>query len=254
MPTITRFEYQHISYEELGQEVSKLERLNTKFNNKLLSFGRNSVKTQAYVGVIRSGDLTIQVLPKIDRNDDASGATRNLINMLAYANNLKIDPQQSSSLSSGKMEWLEFLTSLYATNLLRLLESGVPRSYISVDETLPLVRGRWNLQRQLTRRPHIQHLFDLTYDEFSEDTVLNRVFLYVTERLLRLTNHKDNRRSLRQIKSILGNVSGVPSISFADLERVQFNRLNLQYQPAFNLARLFIQQYTPQLMVGKQDV
>ncbi|MCP4537119.1 MAG: hypothetical protein GY832_08220 [Chloroflexi bacterium] len=133
----------------------------------------------------------------------------------------------------------------------KLIKRGLERSYVTVEETLPVMRGRWLLDRQLMRRPGIKHVFDVAYDEFSADTFLNQVFKFVVERLLWRTQDSSNRRLLCDIREWLAPVQNPGTISYAHLEQVHFTRLNERFRPAFNLARLFIENSALQLAAGQ---
>ena len=58
------------------------------------------------------------------------------------------------------------------------------------------MKGRWQIEQQIRRKPHVRHRFDVIYDEFSPDTPLNRVFRYVIDALLLITQDAQNRSLL----------------------------------------------------------
>ncbi len=272
MATITLFEHQKRSYSELGwgqnhPAIEELERLNEASEVELVHLGHKQLKATHFVGVIRIGETTLQILPKIDfdraGDSDAAAdsrpyqvainsATRNLLYLLAYTHDLQVKEQDVAPLLTQRSDWFELLTRLLVMNLHQLMQRGLEHSYVTVEETLPVMRGRWQLERQLTRRPHVRHLFDVVYDEFSSDTPLNRVFRFVVGRLLLITQDVNNRRLLLDIHEWLAGVYNPGDISQPDLDRVHFTRLNEHLRPAFNLARLFIENSTFQLSSGQR--
>jgi 5-methylcytosine-specific restriction enzyme subunit McrC len=132
------------------------------------------------------------------------------------------------------------------------MKRGVERTYVQKEEALRVIKGRWQLERQLTQHPHVKHIFDVAYDEFSPDTPLNRVFRFVVERLLLRTRDRQNQRLLRDLHQWLSKVEGISRVSQAHLEAIHFTRLNERFRPAFNLARLFIENRAFQLSAGLQ--
>ena len=114
-----------------------------------------------------------------------------------------------------------------------------------------MMRGRWQLDRQLTRRPHVRHLFDVAYDDFSSDTLLNRIFQHVVGCLLFHSRESGNRRLLRDVSRWLVDVERLGEIPKADLDTVHFTRLNERFRPAFSLARLFVENRAFQLAAGR---
>ena len=271
MPTVTLFEYQRRSYADLGWDgdhpaLAKLEQLNEDAGAELIHLGRTYLRATKFVGVIRVGETTLQILPKIDYEDVGSSdaqvgsipyqmavesATRNFLYLLSYAQDLQIKSQDIAPLLTHRSDWFELLTRLFASELHRQMKQGLHRSYVQLEESLRVMRGRWQLDRQLTRRPHVRHLFDVVYDDFSPDTLLNRIFQYVARCLLLHSREPGNRRLLRDLSRWLVDVEKLGEIPQADLDLVHFTRLNERFRPAFNLARLYVENQAFQLAAGK---
>lgn len=271
MPTITLFEHQKRPYKDLNWDVdhpviARLEGLNEAAGTELVRLRRTHLQATQFVGVIQAGEVTLQILPKIDFDPvgdaDAQGdsrpfqaavqsATRNLLHLLAYTQDLQVKEQDIAPLLRVRSNWFELLTRLLAMELQRQMKQGLQRAYVSFEDTLPVMRGRWQLDRQLTRRPHVRHRFDVVYDEFSPDTMLNRIFRCAVERLLFFSQEPGNRRLLRSVSRWLVDVERLGEIPQACLEAVHFTRLNQRFQPAFNLARLFLENQAFQLTAGQ---
>lgn len=268
--TTTFFEHQDRTYAELGwppdhPAIEQIERLNTLTGAELLHVGRHKVKASQFVGVLRVGGTTIQVLPKVDcdptGNPDApdnsplyraaeQSATHNLLHMLSYTHDLQVRDQDLAGLHLQRADWFELLTRLFAANLHRLIQAGLEHCYRAEQDTLPVVRGRWIIERQVTQHPHVRHRFDVSYDVFSPDTALNRVFAFVVAQLIPRTIDPGNRRLLVDLRDWLADVPVPTTISNSDLDQVYFTRLNDRFRPAFGLARLFIENMVLQARAG----
>lgn len=272
--TITLFEHQVRSYESLGWStthpaVNELERLNESCGEELLRLGRRDLRASSFVGVLRTRTSTIQILPKIDYYPEGNAeaergaarlhaeqsATRNLLYLLSYTRDLQVREQDVASLLTQSSDWFELLTRLFASDLHRLMQREMDRSYVLVEDTLPVMRGRWEIGRQLTRRPHVRHLFDVIYDEFTSDTPLNRVFRHVVDRLLLHSQNLESRRMLRDLRDWMSEVSSREPITAHHLDRAAatLTRLNVQFSPAFNVARMFIENEALRLTAGLKD-
>jgi 5-methylcytosine-specific restriction enzyme subunit McrC len=222
--------------------------LETLFHN-----GKRELKAKQYVGVFRLGDRTVQVLPKMYRSDDLEDqnqeAVRNLLYMLEYTNQLSVKQYSLASLSQQDLDWFEILTRLFAINLLEEWQRGAFRNYQSMSDTLPVLKGKWNLTEQL-RRPERKHLFSVTFDEFTADNQLNRVLRYVVERLYQLTRNFHNRQMLHELQQWMEEVTLLPKVNIEDLRLIPITRLNQRYEPLLNLARLFLENESIQLSSG----
>ncbi len=182
-----------------------------------------------------------------------NSATSNLLHLLAYTQDLQVKEQDIAPLLAHRSNWFELLTRLLAIELQRQMKQGLQSAYVSFEDSLPVMRGRWDLDRQLTRRPHVRHRFDVIYDEFSPDTMLNRVFRCAVDRLIFHSQEPGDRRLLRHVSQWLVDVERMGDIPQACLEAVHFTRLNQRFRPAFNLARLFLENQAFQLTAGREQ-
>nr|WP_277873850.1 hypothetical protein [Pseudanabaena sp. FACHB-1998] len=214
--------------------------------------GKRELKARQYVGVFRLGDRTVEVLPKMYRNNTATPkqeAVRNLLYMLEYTHQLSVKQYSLASLCQQDLDWFEILTRLYAMNLLEEWQRGAFRNYQSVSDTLPVLKGKWNLTEQL-RRPERKHLFAVTFDEFTVDNQLNRVLRYMVERLYQLTRNFHNRQMLHELQQWMEEVTLLPRVNIEDLRLIPITRLNQRFEPLLNLARLFLENESLQLSSG----
>jgi 5-methylcytosine-specific restriction enzyme subunit McrC len=94
----------------------------------------------------------------------------------------------------------------------------------------------------------VRHHFDVAYDEFSADTLLNQVFRHVVDRLLLLTQQpRNSRHASRPSRLDVGGKQPGITPSHLDRAAARITRLNEQFLPAFNLARMFLENEALQL-------
>ena len=141
--------------------------LNSSLGKEIISLRRKGIKATQFVGVVRVGEVTLQILPKIDYHSQgdadaplhsnsydkaSSSATTNLLFLLSYAQDLHVYEKDIASLSHQSMDWFEFLTHLLALDLHRLMQRGLAHNYILIEDTLPVMRGRWRNRLRATSR------------------------------------------------------------------------------------------------------
>jgi 5-methylcytosine-specific restriction enzyme subunit McrC len=257
---VTFFEHETRKFSWSDQDLTRLERINRAAGTELLRatvyHGERALTAAEYVGVIRLGKLSVQVLPKIYRQTSSSSqtdlakqATRNLLYLLAGAGQLEVHEQEITNLLRRDMDWFEVLTRLYASHLLKEWQQGAYRAYHPAEVRIPVLKGKWRLADQL-RHMEPRHQFEVTYDEFSADHTLNRVFRFVVERLWKLTRDAENQRMLSILRQWMDEVTLLPVISLNDLDRIVIHRLNQRFEPLLNLARLFLNGSSLQLSSG----
>lgn len=250
------FEYEVSSGFNLSERsqsaIANLKRINGKRPlEAVIDHGKREIKAKQYVGMFRLGDRTVEVLPKMYRSSDnkKQESIRNLLYMLEYTNQLNVKQYAIADLSQQDLDWFEILTRLFAMNLLEEWQRGAFRNYQSVSDTLPVLKGKWNLTEQL-RRPERKHLFAVTYDEFTADNQLNRVLRYVVERLYQLTRNFHNRQMLHELRQWMEEVALLPKVNAEDVGLINITRLNQRFEPLLNLARLFLENESLQLSSG----
>lgn len=260
---ITLFEHEVSSETLNSRDLFALERLNRAAGVELLGLvpehGNLKLKSKEYVGTIRLKHQTVQVLPKMyeeaagegKENGRAQQATANLLHLLSWAGQVPIREQDIAPLLKRNLNWFEILTRLFVTHLLEEWQTGAYRTYRTIEDNLPALKGKWRMNEQL-HRPERKHLFAVAYDEFTADNPLNRVFRYVVERLRHLANDAENRRRLEVARQWLESVTLLPAISTAECEAIPLTRLNQRYGPLLNLARLFLEARSLQMTAGEQ--
>ena len=205
--------------------------------------GKVCFQAKQFVGVVRLGTRTIQILPKIYRSTDRTQsiieASRNLLWMLDYATGINLRKSDTASLKETE-NWFETLIRLFSINLKQQWRIGVCRSYQTVDDVLPVLKGKWRIAAQM-KRPAQKHLFAVSYDTFTSDNALNRVLRYVVEKLWKMTKNSDNRQHLADLRHWMDEITLLPIVDLQYAQSVKLTRLNQQYEPLFNLATLFLQ-------------
>lgn len=260
---LTLFEHETqpcgLTANQLGLLDSLQQRLPEKVLQPVYRGGQWSLRAGNYVGVVRLGEQTIQILPKIYQSSTASAhaqareATANLLHMLAYAGLVRINESDIASLLGRESDWFEILTYLFASHLREEWQRGPARSYTTVEDDLPLLKGKWRLNAQL-RRPERAHRFAVAYDEFTVDIPLNRIFRFVVERLSRLTRSATNARMVGDLRMLLDDVNLLPTVTTQDADQITFNRLTQRYEPLLNLARLFLDRGALQTASGDTNL
>ena len=159
--TTTLFEHEAISFEWTDRDLAALDYLYRTAGVEVLHatvHGRQrKLQARQMVGVVRFGGHTVQVLPKIcragaDERQQAKEATRNLLNLLAYAGRLPVHEYALASLLRRDLDWFEILTHLFASHLLDEWRRGAHRGYQVVEDELSVLKGKWCIADQL-RRP-----------------------------------------------------------------------------------------------------
>ena len=184
-----------------------------------------------HVGVINAGRTEVRIRPKV--------SVRNLLFLLGHTK----DPAgwgRTEALFDDVVDFVPALAHGFEYQARRALAQGILMGYVTVDEALPLVRGRIRTSDQITRRHMGPIPVELTFDEFSPDILENRMLLAATRVLLGLQGLPATiRPRLRHIAFRLNDVTQLPARR--PVPSVTFNRLNERYRSAVTLATLILE-------------
>ena len=247
MGAITCREWEELSVENnclTATEVNRLHALAERAAKQLklpstavLERTARGLKAGQVVGVLAIPGRTIEILPKIDVEDN-SAVREALIHMLAVAHDLKVNSGELVALKSQRYDLLEFLIRLFAERLLTAVRRGLPHRYFTHEDDLLLLRGKLNVTRQVTHLAVRAGRLACRFDELSENMPLNRVLKAAVSLLTRLTRSPRNFRLLSELTSRLELVGD----SLNPLrEIVQLDRTNIAYRDLYYFARRFLE-------------
>ena len=209
-------------------------RLNLQ-RNAVLSRTSGGLQAGQVVGILVTPSISIEILPKIDSDD--GNVRKALVHMLIVALDIRVTNSELASLDTQRIDLLEILTRLFASQLLTAVRRGLPRRYITQEEELRLLRGKLNTTRQFTHFAVRPDRLACQFDELSEDTPLNRVFKAAVSLLFRRARSIDNKRLLTELSARFEIVRPSPNPL---QEAVRLDRTNTAYHSLYSLARLFL--------------
>jgi 5-methylcytosine-specific restriction enzyme subunit McrC len=247
--------------ERFNRQIKQRERLSSNVLEIVYSEGvPQSIKTSSYVGVIKVGRRTIQILPKVLRYVDSTdehpedhplrSVIQNLLYMLSFTKRLSIKEVDVSMLRKVNDDFFEVLIYLFATHLMDVITRNVNKDYFPREENVTFLKGKIKFKEQLINNAVFKHRFFTQFDEFSENNLLNQVLKYTTHLLLNVSTDFGNLKLLQEIAFLLSDIT-FKRISVDDLKHVHLTRLNREYEPILNLCKLFISQSSVELSVDK---
>jgi len=264
---VTLFEYTSKKFEAGNQDsydkendklilaTETIEELKKMSEKKVIELKWNEIKALNYVGVIKAGDLTIEIFPKFlkkGKEDELKKiASKNLLKMLEYTQRWKFKEIDYASLEKVEHDFFEILIYLFAKNLLSLLKVKKNYEYVRRWEELRFVKGRIDFARYTN--PARKHIIPCIHYERSMDNLINRTLKYTCYLLLRTTKCSENRLMLRRILDILDGVTLAP-ITIQVVDRITFNRLNADFKPFIDICKLILEGSTLALQASKIEI
>ena len=225
-----------------------------------LKVSRHGIKTKSWVGVIKYKNLHLEILPKLiseDANNDKkiseeerSIILKNLIFMLSYTKNLDIKTNDNAKLSTEKNPFIEILIREFATSLFEALKRLTPKRYVREEENLNYLKGKIKFSENIRYNCTNQAKFYCEYDEFSENNLLNQLFLFVSTCLYNISNNSYNKKILKLIINYYSDISFV-RFDKCKVRKIKLTRNQELFKKPFNLAKMFVEQTSVDLSKNK---
>ncbi len=146
---------------------------------------------------------------------------------------------------------VEALVQSYLSLTSSALKRGLLQGYVVIEDTLPAVRGRVRFEEQLRRQPALPLPVHVRYDEYTEDTIENRM-LKAAAYVLRLMPQR-SELSRSALRALLARFETVQLVRFDPrcLPDPGITRLNEHYAPALALARVILGNSSIELQRGR---
>ncbi len=239
-------------------ELKQLKKLkNLLGENNVLIRNDGTVTIKDYTGFVQLENLRLIIYPKIAKKLDNSKLTNEvfdiymkMLSVSGYINVKKIPNAQNTGKYEGDM--LEIFIEMFADGLFTLMKREINREYNDVQEPQVFLKGKINFGQTVKKLSFKKHVHIVDYSEFNENNFLNKIFKSTIKKLIGITNRKETKSKLVVMLKWYEEVEEI-TLSKQVFDKVKFNRLNKQYKPIFNLAKLFFTNDSPGINNGKID-
>ena len=163
---------------------------------------------------------------------------RNIYYMLSYAFQV-LSEQGYKNIETEQFDNVaELCAAILSKGVSLQLKRGLGREYIEDTESLSSVRGRIEISESIKTRSLLKRQLICSYDDFSENSYMNRIIKTTMELLLRADIAKTRKKELRKLLVYFGNVGllDVHTINW----KIQYNRNNQTYRMLISICYLVI--------------
>lgn len=245
-------EYQELNVQNLDCNLDKLQSfLKCQNLEPALKITRQVIKTKSWVGVIKYKKLHLEILPKLicDKNDNIQ-ILNNLLFMLSYTKKLNIKTSNVAKLSTSKNPFIEVLIREFAQSLFDSLKRFTPKKYVREEENLNYLKGKLKFSENIRYNSSNQAKFYCEFDEFSENNLLNQLFLFVSTCLYNISNDSYNKKTLKFIMNYYSDIQLIRFDRFK-AEKIKLSRNQELFRKPFTLAKMFVERTSVDLSKNK---
>jgi 5-methylcytosine-specific restriction enzyme subunit McrC len=235
------------------------DRANREDRDRIFNWSDGYARSTQWVGVVQVPGVQIEILPKIDALAGAAAkpdteeaqyeARRNLLYMLSVSGDVPVRSRDVARLAIRQAPLSETLSAIFADRLRQELLRGLERAYLQHEVNLRCFKGKLLVARQALHNSAHRERFYCRFDEFSDDTLMNRIFRASCRVLLEVTRTPATQDVLRQCLLLLDFVSDT-EIQEADFARIALNRQNERFEDVLRFCRLLLAGRTPTIQAG----
>jgi len=206
---------------------------NSKSLHPYFEMNFKGIKPKNYCGFLSINNESYFIAPKITSDDEQN--LNIFIYMLIYAYDIKLSNEDL--INSREHRIFEIFIKLFSDELLSEFKKGVFKKYITLEENLKVLRGRYIIQKNFTNFYH-QNIY-CEFDEFSMDNELNRFFLFA----IRIFKRYSKNPNLSRCEMILDEVEYL-NIDFNRFN-IYFDRMSSRYKKSYEVALMILNKLVP---------
>lgn len=253
---ITIFEHQRLYVGQLGfkqKHLDALLKLNELHGGTYFEAIAKGIKFNQYVGVIQVANLTLEIHPKADKDDDEQKWKSVLLQMLQACGQLKPKSTGIATVKKQNLNLLEVYFELFLNEVNGLIHKGLVKQYRKQTSNTKALKGKLEFANHIQKNSIHKERFYTTHQVYDTNHLLHQVLAKALQIVSQFTNGTHLYSSCKRTQLSFPETKQV-TIAKQQLETIKLNRKTQQYNYALELARLIILNYSPDISSGKEKM
>lgn len=241
--------------------------------NEYFRILKQGVQFTNYVGVIQAGNLTIEVLPKTDREkitaanlslqeleeSDKETADKKqcwhnvLLQMLKECRLLQVNHVDYASLNLKSTSILEIYLELFLAETEKLLHEGLTKKYRKEAGNKLAMKGQLLFAKNIAHNIVHKERFYVRHTEYDSTNIFNQL-LYKT--LCLIPSISSSPHLTDKVNRLLQDFPEMPDckVSTATFGKLVFDRKTERYKEALLISKMLLLSYRPDITGGSENV
>lgn len=253
--TIEVFEHESLRIGSKGFEErhwQSLIKLNDLHEGKYFSVIHRGIKFTEYVGIIQVDDVSIEILPKVDKREETNWREV-LIAMLKECKKLNPDSHGNAKVKRQNLSLLELYFDLFLDEVNKLMHQGLVKQYRLETSNVTALKGKLEFAGNIRQNLIHKERFYTTHQVYDRDHLLHQIIFLALKVVKTLSKgmflHDKCLRALMafpEVKEV--------KIAASLFDRKILNRKTEPYAKAIELARLILLNYSPDIKGGSEKM
>jgi 5-methylcytosine-specific restriction enzyme subunit McrC len=256
MKRITVYEYDRLTLSHEHMDQSKLDallRFNEFHGNQYLDGIARGIRFKQFVGIIQVDGLSIEVLPKIDRQGDEATWRNVLLQMLRATGRLKVNTAGDAQVKRQHLNLLEIYFEFFLKEVQFLLHRGLAKKYRKETGNVKALKGKLDFAGNIRHNLVHQERFYTTHQVYDVNHKLNQVLLCALDIVLQFSRGTRLNDLARRVAMDFPEINRI-KVTEAMLDSIVLDRKTKSYEKALEVARLIILNYSPDIKSGREKM
>ncbi|WP_424961005.1 McrC family protein [Ekhidna sp.] len=214
----------------------------------------NSIRFNQFVGVIKVGDLSIEVLPKTDKHEQLNEGDWQsvLLKMLLISIQVEAKTTTKADITIRQHSVLETYLSLFLKEAQRLIHRGLVKKYRTNIGNQSALKGKLLVHQQVTKNAVHAERFYVAHQVYNRDNVFN----YIIKAALECICNIGSIGLTKEAQALLLYFPDCTPVKIDEklFARLQYDRKTDGYRRALELARIILLNYHPDLKGGSNQI
>lgn len=213
----------------------------------------NGVRFCEYVGIIKVGNLTIEVLPKADRTNGAKHWRNILIDMMKSIGLISPDAPSYANLNIKSSSVLDMYFELFISEVEKLKNKGLLKKYRKKEVNSKTLKGKILIGKQITKNYVHQERFYVNQTVYDKQHLLHQILYKALSTIIKVgtTTHLTSRYNNALLD--FPEQSDIRIIESL-FDKIIYDRKSQDYKTAIDIAKIILLNYHPDLNNGPSNV
>ena|SRR6218665_155956 len=259
--SIQVFEHSFLPIGEKGfdkRHFVALSKLNAFHDYQYFDLKYNGVVFKQFVGVIQVDNLTIEILPKIDRHEKEDKENKSkwrdvLLEMLKVTRKLKIQQIGQANVSRQSIHLLDIYIEWFLSEVQLLIHQGLIKQYYKETGNVKALKGKLEFAGHIQKNLVHKERFYTTHQVYEKDHLIHQIIGQALEIIATLSK---GNYLYSKCKTVQLNFPEVKSIKANEntFTKIPKSRKTAPYEIALAIARLIILNYAPNVSSGSEKM
>lgn len=257
--TIQVFEHSFLSIGNRGfanRHFAALSKLNALHDYQYFDLKHNGVVFKHFVGVIQVDDLTIEILPKIDRYEPEENKTKwrdVLLEMLKVTKKLKIQQVGQANVSRQSIHLLDIYFEWFLNEVQLLIHQGLIKQYYKETGNVKALKGKLEFAGHIQKNLVHKERFYTTHQVYEKDHLIHQILGQALDIVSTLSKGNYLYSKCKKLQLDFPEVKVIKA-NEKTFTKIPKTRKTAPYDTALSIARLIILNYAPNVSSGSEKM